>query len=138
MLTEAEESEFWKPPRPHGFDPINLNQFGKQWVNRFMKRQDMSVRRKTNKKKTSVFERMHKIQGYRWYCVYQMAYAPISSEEEESSTSEEEKSSSSEEESDSSTESSSSTDSSSSFESSSSEQSSSAEESNSSEESETS
>ena len=64
MLTEAEESEFWKPPRPHGFDPKNLNKFGKNWVNRFMKRQDMSVRRKTNKKKTSVFERMHKIQGY--------------------------------------------------------------------------
>ena len=90
----------------------------------------MSIRRKTNKKKTSIFERMHKVQGFRWYSVYQMAFAPISSEEEESSTSEEE--------SDSSTESSSSTDSSSSFESSSSEQSSSAEESNSSEESETS
>ena len=81
----------------------------------------MSIRLKTNKKKTSVFERMHKIQGYRWYCVYQMAFAPISSEEEESSTSEEESSSS--EESESSEESRSSGDSTSSEKSSSSEES---------------
>ena len=95
-----------------------------------MNREDVSIRRKTKKKKSSVFERMHKIQGFRWYCVYQMAFAPISSEEEESSSSEEESSSS--EESESSQESSSSGDSTSS------EKSSSSEESNSSEESESS
>ena len=95
-----------------------------------MNREDMSIRRKTNKKKTSVFERMHKVQGYRWYCVYQMPFAVISSEEEESSTSEEE--SNTFEESESSEESSSSGDSTSS------EKSSSSEESNSSEESESS
>ena len=33
-----------------------------------------------------MFERMHKIQGFRW-SVYQIAFAPISSEEGESSDS---------------------------------------------------
>ena len=77
-----------KDDMPEGFDPSNLNQFGKRWVNRFMDSHDMSIRHKTNKKQTSVFERMHKIQGYRWYTIYQMAFAEISDEEEESTSSE--------------------------------------------------
>ena len=61
-----------------------------------MESEDLSIRCKTDKKTTSVFERMHKIQGYRWYSIYQMAFAPISSEEEESSSSEQESTSSEE------------------------------------------
>ena len=60
-----------------------------------MESEDLSIRRKTNKK-TSVFEGMHKIQGYRWYSIYQMPFAPISSEEEESSSSAEDSTSSEE------------------------------------------
>ena len=73
---------------PDGFDPSNKKQFGKAWVTRYLDRQGLSVRMPTNKKKASVFERLHKIHGFHWYCVYQMAYAPISSTETESSSSE--------------------------------------------------
>ena len=78
-----------KEDMPEGFDPSNINQFGKHWVHTYMDKKGLSIRRRTNKKKTSVFERMHKIQGFRWWSVYQMAFAPISSEEEESSDSDE-------------------------------------------------
>ena len=37
--------------RPVGFDPGNKKQFSKRWVNDFMKRKGLSIRRKTNKKK---------------------------------------------------------------------------------------
>ena len=46
------------------------------------------VRRRTNKKKTSVFERLHKIHGFHAYCQYDTAFDEISSEEEESSSTE--------------------------------------------------
>ena len=85
-----------KEDMPVGFDSSKISQFGKRWVNRFMESEDLSIRCKTNKKKTSVFDRMHKIQGYRWYSIYQMPFAPISSEEEESSSSEQESTSSEE------------------------------------------
>ena len=78
---------------PEGFDPSNKNQFNKAWIHRFMGHEDLSVRLRTNKKKKSVFERMHKIHGFHWYAQYQMAFADISSEEEESSSSEDEESS---------------------------------------------
>ena len=49
--------------------------------------------RGTNKKKTSVFERLHMIHGYHAYTQYDMAFVDISSEEEESSSTEDELSS---------------------------------------------
>ena len=45
----------------------------------------------------SVFQRLHKIHGYHAYCQYDMAFAEISSEEEESSSESKESSSESEE-----------------------------------------
>ena len=72
---------------PDGFDPSDKQQFGKKWVNSCLDRKGLSMRTPTNKKKTSVFERLHKIHGFHWYCVYQMAFAEISSTETEESTS---------------------------------------------------
>ena len=46
---------------PEGFDPSNKNQFNKARIHRFMGHEDLSVRSRTNKKKKSIFERMHKI-----------------------------------------------------------------------------
>ena len=91
-----------------------------------MDRNNFSVRRVTNIKKTTVWERLHKIHNYHWYTQYKMATEAISdissdedvevecldtkpdgfhseeesqeSEEEDSSESEEEDSSESEEE----------------------------------------
>ena len=94
---------------PSGFDPTNKNQFNKRWVSNYMSRKSLSIRQATNKKKQSVFEKLHKIHGFHWYTQYQMAFGPLqrimdedttsesfeSSEEEES----EDNSSSSEEES---------------------------------------
>ena len=118
------------------YPDIRLSGCFKSWY--FCEKSDLfgvssssQLRRSSNNTyiRTSVFERMHKVQGFRWYYLYQMAFVPISSEDEESSSSEEESSSS--EESQSSQESSSSGDSTNS------EKSSSSEELNSSEESET-
>ena len=52
---------------------------------------------KNKQEETSVFQRLHKIHGYHAYCQYDMAFAEISSEEEESSSESEESSSESEE-----------------------------------------
>ena len=82
-----------KQDLPPGFDPSNTSQFGSKWCQNYKRRQGLSVRRRTNKKKTSVFERLHKIHGYHGYCQYDMAFAEISSEEEESSSEEAESSS---------------------------------------------
>ena len=81
-----------KEDLPPGFDSSNTSQFGPQWVQNYKRWQGLSVRRRTNKKKTSVFERLHKIHGFHAYCQFDMVFAEISSEEEESS-SEKEKSS---------------------------------------------
>ena len=78
-----------KEDMPPGFDPSNKKQFGSRWCDDFMDRKGLSVRRRTNKKKTSVFERLHMIHGYHAYTQYQMAFAEISSEEEESSSTDE-------------------------------------------------
>ena len=78
------------------FDPSKKSRFSSQWVNNYQDKHYLSVRRRTNKKKTSVFERLHKIHGFHAYCQYDMAFDEISSEEEESSSSEEEESSSTE------------------------------------------
>ena len=73
-----------KEDLPPGFDSSNISQFGSQWVKNFQDKHGLSVRRRTNKKKTSVFERLHKMHGFHAYCQYDMAFAEISSEEEES------------------------------------------------------
>ena len=75
--------------RPPKFDPSKKSQFGPQWVSNYQDSHDLSVRRRTNKKKTSVFERLHKIHGFHACCQYDMLFDEISSEEEESSSSEE-------------------------------------------------
>ena len=74
--------------RPPKFDPSKKSQFGPQWVSNYQDSHDLSVRRRTNKKKTSVFERLHKIHGFHAYCQYDIAFDEISSEEEESSSTE--------------------------------------------------
>ena len=51
-----------------------------------MDRHEFTVRRLTNQKKTTVWERLHKVHNYHWYTQYQMALEPISdisSDEEE-------------------------------------------------------
>ena len=75
-----------KEDRPEGFDASKTSQFGPQWVTNYQDRLDLSVRRRTNKKKTSVFERLHTIHGFHAYTQYDMAFADISSEESESSS----------------------------------------------------
>ena len=57
-----------------------------------MTRHHLAIRRKTNKKKTSVFHRLHKIQNYHFYCVFKLADSDISDTETESSTEETESS----------------------------------------------
>ena len=56
---------------PDGFDPSDKKQLGKKWVNSYLDRKGLSMRTPANKKKASVFERLHKIHGFHWYCVYQ-------------------------------------------------------------------
>ena len=75
--------------RPPKFDPSKKSQFGPQWVSNYQDRHDLSVRRRTNKKKTSVFERLHKIHGFHACCQYDTVFDDISSVEEDSSSSEE-------------------------------------------------
>ena len=53
-----------KEDRPEEFDASKTSQFGPQWVTNYQDRLDLSVRSRTNKKKTSVFERLHKIHGF--------------------------------------------------------------------------
>ncbi len=54
----------------------------------FWERHYLSVRRKTNIRKTSVFNRLHKINNFKYYAIYKLADDPISSESEESSSEE--------------------------------------------------
>ena len=61
-----------------------------------MARHHLSIRKRTNKKKQSIFEKLHKIKNYHHYCIYELADDEISSEEEESSSDSEEEESSSE------------------------------------------
>ena len=78
--------------KPSGYDPTK-HKFLDNWCRKFLDRHDLSIRRKTNKKKTSIFEKIHKIKNYHHYCVYDLADDDISSEEswdEPDSSSEEE------------------------------------------------
>lgn len=68
--------------RPDGYDPQKYK-FGQHWVTNFMDKNGLSVRRKTNIKGSSIWERLHKVHNYHWYTQYQMATEDISSEEEE-------------------------------------------------------
>ena len=76
---------FFCEDRPPKFDPDNKSHFSQQWVDKFQSRHGLSIRRRTNKKKTSVFERLHTIHGFHAYCQYDMVFDDISSEEESSS-----------------------------------------------------
>ena len=82
-----------KEDRPGGFDFSKTSQFGEQWVTNYQDRYDLSVRRRTNKKKTSASERLHRIHEYQAHTQYEMGFADISSEESESSSSESDESS---------------------------------------------
>jgi len=77
-----------KIDNPATYDPLK-NKFGCHWVNLYMFRHHLSIRRKTNKKKTSVFQRLHKIKNYHYFCVYMLADCSISDTESESSETEE-------------------------------------------------
>jgi hypothetical protein len=76
---------------PQGYDPSKYN-FGCNWASAFMTRHHLAIRRKTNKKKTSIFHRLHKIKNYHFYCVFKLADSDISSTETESSSEESESS----------------------------------------------
>ena len=52
-----------------------------KYVSTFTTRHHLAIRRKTNKKKTSVFHRLHKIQNYHFYCVFKLADSDISDTE---------------------------------------------------------
>ena len=52
--------------------------FSSRWVNTFMKRHGLSIRKPTNRKKTDVFQRMHKIENYTHYTIYEMGLDPPS------------------------------------------------------------
>ena len=63
--------------KPSGYDP-EKNKFKKKWCYNFLDRKGLSIRRKTNKKKQSVFEKLHKIKNYLHYIVYELADDDIS------------------------------------------------------------
>ena len=69
---------------PPGSDPTK-DKFGSRWVRKFMKRKGLSVRKKTNFKKLSIWDRLHKVHNYHHFAIYRMAHEPISSESECSS-----------------------------------------------------
>ena len=72
---------------PPGYN-AHKNKFGDNWRKKFMKRHDLSFRQKTNVKKESIPERMHKLHNYHFYSVYKMGLDPISSASESESGSE--------------------------------------------------
>ena len=63
---------------PAGFDP-SKDKFGHCWVQKFMHRKDLGLRRATNIKKDSVFEKLHKVHRYHW-TQFRLGDNPISSE----------------------------------------------------------
>jgi hypothetical protein len=68
--------------KPPDYNP-EKNKFKEKWCKLFLKRNGLSIRRKTNKKKQSIFEKLHKIKNYHHYTVFQLADEDISSEESE-------------------------------------------------------
>ena len=69
--------QFCLKDSPQNFDP-EKNIFGEHWVTNFMDKHHFSVRRATNIKDSSIWERLHKIHNYHWYTQYQMALEDIS------------------------------------------------------------
>ena len=65
--------------KPQGYTSTK-NKFKEHWVKKYMKRHQLSIRRKTNIKKKSIWERLHKIENYHHFCIYRVADAEISSE----------------------------------------------------------
>jgi len=63
--------------KPKGYDKTK-NKFTQSWVKGYMKRKNLSIRRKTNRKKTTIWEKIHKIENYHWFVIYKMADDPIS------------------------------------------------------------
>ena len=66
-----------KADKPSGYDP-KKNKFTQTWVKKFMQREGLSVRRATNRKKTTIWEKIHKVENYHWYVLYKMTDDPIS------------------------------------------------------------
>ena len=54
---------------PPGYDP-DIHKFGTAWVRRFCKRWNISLRKKSNAKCKSVFERLHQIKNYDKWLIY--------------------------------------------------------------------
>jgi len=88
----ARISFYFRKDKPGRYDPTK-NKFTEHWI---LVRHHLSIRKRTNKKKQSIFEKLHKIKNYHHYCIYELADDEISSEEEESSSDSEEEESSSE------------------------------------------
>ena len=63
--------------KPISYNP-EKDKFTQTWVRNFMKREDLSIRRKTNRKQTSIWKRIHKIENYHWFCIYKLSDDPIS------------------------------------------------------------
>ena len=74
-------TQFCNEDKPDGYADYRARFgriFSSRWVNTFMKRHGLSIRKPTNRKKTDVFERMHKIQNYSHYTIYEMGLDPPS------------------------------------------------------------
>ena len=81
MEQEEEEDEEEKEEEEHKTN-TNLVKMLEDGLIKLMKRKKLSVRRSTNKKTKSIWERLHKIHNFHHYCVYQLADDPISDMEE--------------------------------------------------------
>ena len=57
--------------KPEHYDPTK-HKFKNSWVRRFCRRKNISLRKKGNKKCSSVYERLHQIKNYDHFLIYQM------------------------------------------------------------------
>ena len=57
--------------QPEHYDPT-IYKFRNSWVRRFCRRWNISLRKKGNKKCSSVYERLHQIKNYDHFVIYQM------------------------------------------------------------------
>ena len=85
LWVRARMSYHCRKDKPGRFDPAK-HKCTKHWVHNFLIRHDLSIRKKTNKKKQSIFEKLHKVKNYHHYSIYDLADDEISSEEEDSSS----------------------------------------------------
>ena len=70
--------------QPVGYDPTK-DKFSQTWCRKFMRRKGFSMRKAANKKKKTIWQRMHKIQNFHHFAIYRLPNLDISSEEETSS-----------------------------------------------------